>query len=313
MTEAAKSALEAAVQRVAKLPCWKGPVEPRPLEGGITNLNFVVADGDTKYFVRSGSDIPVHGIMRFNELAAAQAAAASGISPAVTYHEPGILVTDFIEGRTLEPADVRHWTNRREIVSLIRKCHYEIPKHFRGPALVFWPFQTIRGYATTLRDGASRCVDMLPDLLEKAEEMEKTVGPVELVFGHNDLLAANFIDDGKRLWLFDWDYAGFNSALFDLANVASNNEFEGQQEEDFLGEYYGAIPDAKLWRRFRAISCASLLRETMWSMVSEIHSQLDFDYVAYTTDYLGRFERAYEGFAAMESAAAEAALPETGA
>lgn len=299
MTKAAKNGLEAALGRVAKLPCWGGPVDPQPLEGGITNLNFVVADGGAKYFVRSGDDIPVHGIMRFNELAAAKAAAAAGISPEVTYHEPGILVTHFIEGKTLEPSNIRHWTNRREIISLIRACHYELPKHFRGPALVFWPFQTIRGYAATLREDESRSVALLPDLLAKAEKMEKTVGPVELVFGHNDLLAANFIDDGKRLWLIDWDYAGFNSALFDIANIASNNAFEGQQEEDFLGEYYSAIPDAALWRRYRAMACASLLRETMWSMVSEIHSLLDFDYAAYTADYLNRFEAAFNAFEAM--------------
>ena len=114
-----------------------------------------------------------------------------------------------------------------------------------------------------------------------------------MVFGHNDLLPANFIDDGKRLWLIDWDYAGFNSPLFDLGNLCSNNEVAPEDEDWLLEAYFERPLDADLRRRYRAMKCASLLRETLWSMVSEIHSTLDFDYAAYTSDYLARFERAF--------------------
>ena len=102
---------------------------------------------------------------------------------------------------------------------------------------------------------------------------------------------ANFLDDGQRLWLIDWDYAGFNSPLFDLANLASNNELAPEQERYVLETYFGAPPTPELQLQYSAMKCASLLRETMWSMVSEIHSKLDFDYKAYTADYLARFER----------------------
>ncbi len=173
-----------------------------------------------------------------------------------------------------------------------------MPKHLRGPALIFWVFHVIRDYAGTLRDGDSRCLPKLPDLLVRAEALEAAVGPIEVVFGHNDLLAANFIDDGKRLWLIDWDYAGYNSPLFDLANVASNNEFQPNRVEALLTAYFGRPPDGDLKRRYAAMACASLLRETMWSMVSEIHSTLDFDFVAYTEENLARFERAFAAFAA---------------
>ena len=114
-----------------------------------------------------------------------------------------------------------------------------------------------------------------------------------MVYGHNDLLPANFIDDGKRLWLIDWDYAGFNSPLFDLGNLCSNNEVAPEDEDWLLEAYFERPLDADLRRRYRAMKCASLLRETLWSMVSEIHSTLDFDYAAYTRDYLARFERAF--------------------
>ena len=284
--------------RAAGLTCWSGPVTPEPLTGGITNVNFVVEDRGRRYFVRIGEDIPVHGVLRFNELAAARAAAAAGLSPPVVHAEPGAIVTDFIEGKTYAPEDVRAAANLPRIVELIRRCHHEMPKHLRGPALIFWVFHVIRDYAGTLRDGDSRCLPKLPGLLARAEALEAAVGPIEVVFGHNDLLAANFIDDGKRLWLIDWDYAGYNSPLFDLANVASNNEFPPDQVEALLAAYFGRPPDGDLKRRYAAMACASLLRETMWSMVSEIHSTLDFDFVAYTEENLARFERAYAAFGA---------------
>lgn len=285
-----------ALERVCRLACWKGDVAPRPLTGGITNHNFVVEDAGERFFVRVGDDIPIHGVMRFNELAASRAAAAAGVSPEVVHHEPGALVMRYVDGETLDEARVREPESLERIVPLIRRCHEEIPKHLRGPALVFWVFQVIRDYAGTLRDGGSRMLGALPRLLEISITLEREVGPVRLVFGHNDLLAANFIDDGKRMWLVDWDYAGFNSPLFDLGGLASNNQLDADQESWVLSEYFGSPADADLMRRLQAMKCASLLRESMWSMVSEIHSSLDFDYVAYTDENLARFESAWSAF-----------------
>jgi thiamine kinase-like enzyme len=284
--------------RAAGLPCWSGPVEPEPLAGGITNLNFVVRDGGARYFVRIGADIPIHGILRANELAAARAAEAAGVSPAVVYAEPGAMVTRFVEGRTWAPEDLRDPANLESVLALIRRCHHDMPKHLRGPVPMFWVFHVVRDYAATLREGGSRCVPLLADLLARAERLEAAVGPIEVVFGHNDLLAANFIEDDARLWLIDWDYAGFNSPLFDLANVASNNEFPPELETRLLERYFGSPVDPGLRRRYGAMACASLLRETMWSMVSEIHSTLEFDYRAYTDENLARFERAFAAFEA---------------
>ena len=288
-----------AAARAAGLACWSGPVEPEPLSGGITNANFAVVDDGRRYFVRIGDDIPVHGILRSNELAASRAAHAAGVSPEVVHVEPGALVLDFIDGRTFGPEDVRRGDNLDRIVPLVRRCHQDVPAHFRGPCLAFWVFQVVRDYANTLRDADSRMVAELPRLTAAAAELEEAVGPVRLVFGHNDLLAANFIDDGRRLWLVDWDYAGLNSPLFDLGGLASNNELSAEQERAVLEAYFEAAADDALMHRYTAMKCASLLRESMWSMVSEIHSDIDFDYVAYTTENLARFDQAYRDFAEM--------------
>jgi len=287
---------DTALARIRILPIWQSEISAEPLGGGLTNVNFVVTDGATKRVVRLGEDIPAHHVLRFNELAASRAAHAAGLSPAVIHAEPGVTVIDYIEARTYGEADVRAKGALERIVPLIRTCHHEVPKHLRGPSLIFWVFHVIRDYAATLAEGPSAHKALLPEFLRVAENLEAAAGPFEIVFGHNDLLPANFLDDGTRLWLIDWDYAGFNTPLFDLGGLASNNGLSEAQEWRLLELYYESPADAALFRRYHAMKCASLLRETMWSMVSEITSTLDQDYAAYTASNLARFRQAHTDF-----------------
>jgi thiamine kinase-like enzyme len=284
------------LDKVHSLPIWRGPITASRLGGGITNVNYLVADQDRQVVVRIGDDIPVHQILRFNELSASRAAYAAGVSPAVLHHQPGALVIDFVRGRTLTAEDIRAPQNFDRVIDLVARAHRSIPQHLRGPVLMFWVFHVLRDYAATLADGASRHLATVPALLEQATELERAVGPVDLVFGHNDLLPANFLDDGTRLWLIDWDYAGFNSPLFDLGGLAANNGLTPDHEAHMLQRYFGTPPDAALWRRYRAMKAASALREAMWSMVQEIHSDLDFDYAAYTADNLDIYRAAFAAY-----------------
>jgi thiamine kinase-like enzyme len=203
----------------------------------------------------------------------------------------------FIDGHALTPPEVRRRPMMERILPLLRRCHREMPHHLRGPVLAFWVFHVLRDYAARLAEEGTRRSADLPRLGRAATRLEAMVGPIELVFGHNDLLAGNLIDDGRRLWLIDWDYAGFNSPLFDLGNLCSNNDVAAVDEAWLLEAYFERPVDDGLRRRYAAMKCASLLRETLWSMVSERHSTLDFDYAAYTDDYLGRFERAFADLA----------------
>jgi thiamine kinase-like enzyme len=117
------------------------------------------------------------------------------------------------------------------------------------------------------------------------------------VFGHNDLLPANFLDDGDKLWLIDFEYAGFNTAMFDLAGTASNAGMSDDQSAELLDVYFGAAPDEAMRRAHLAMQCASLLREAMWSMVSELHlTAPGADYVAYTAENLARLEAALDAY-----------------
>lgn len=288
--------------RVSRLAVWSGPVEPKPLGGGISNRNFVVDDRGRRVVVRVGGDKLVHGVIRANEVAASRAAHAAGVSPAVVHAEAGLMALEFIDGRTFTPDDVRNPANLERLVALVRRAHREIPRFLRGPAAMFWVFHVVRDYAHTLDDARSPHAPRLAALLARAERLEAAVGPIEVVFGHNDLLAANFLDDGQRLWLIDWEYSGFNSPLFDLGGLASNSEMASDLAEAALAQYFDRPVDDALRRSAAAMTAASLLRETLWSMVSEIHSTLAFDYAAYTVENLARFEAAFAGFEAMESA-----------
>lgn len=285
-----------ALTRIRDLPIWHGKPSAEPLGGGRTNLNFVVSDETARYVVRFGDDIPEHQLLRFNELAASRAAHAAGISPAVVYAEDGLSVIEHVEARTYDEPDIRAPGALERIVPLVRRCHREVPRHLRGPALIFWVFHVIRDYAATLEERASTHMALVPEFLNTAERLEAAAGPFDIVFGHNDLMAANFLDDGQRLWLIDWDYAGFNTPLFDLGGLASNNGLVEAQERQLLELYYEKPADDALFRRYHAMKCASLLRETMWSMVSEITSVLDEDYPAYTAENLRRYRLALSDF-----------------
>ncbi len=285
------------LERAARLSCWKGDVAPEPLGGGITNVNFTVEDAGERYVVRIGEDIPVHGVYRVNELASARAAHAAGIAPEIVHAEPGALVMRWVDGRTLEPADVREPAILDRVVDTVRRCHRAVPPHLRGPAPVFRVFQVVRGYARVLRAGGSRMAGRLDELLGRAARLESVAGPGGTVFGHNDLHPANLIDDGDRIWLVDWEYAGFTSPLYDLGGLAANNELDIARERRMMVRYFGAGPGEPLLASYAAMKCASVLRDAMWGMVSELHSDLDYDYVAFTEVNLGRFERAWAALA----------------
>lgn len=281
--------------RIRRLPCWKGSVDVAALSGGLSNENFLVTDATGRHVVRLGRDYPFHHVLRERELMTAQAAAVAGFGPAVEYAEPGAMVTQFLGAKTYGPEDVR--ANAERIATLMRSFHQRMPEHVSGPGFMFWVFHVIRDYARTLSAGKSRMMPVLPLYLALADRLEAVQAPLPIVFGHNDLLPANFLDDGDKLWLIDFEYAGFGTAMFDIAGIASNSGMTDAEADALLGVYLDDAPDAAMRRSFAAMQCASLLREAMWSMVSELHLDAPgVDYVAYTTENLARLDAALESY-----------------
>ncbi|MBM3548959.1 MAG: choline kinase [Alphaproteobacteria bacterium] len=291
--------------RVSLLPCWQGSPRIEPLSGGLSNRNYRVRDSSGHWVVRLGGDVPEHGIVRANDFAVSRAAAAAGVAPAVRHAEGDALVIGFIDGRTLTEADVQSERMRHRIVDLLKRAHRGIGRHLRGPAVMFWAFHAVRDYAAQL-DGTADGRD-LPRLMAIADRLEQAVGPIDLVFGHNDLLPANLIDDGKRLWLIDWEYAGYGSPLFDLGNLASNSRYEDDAWHALLAAYHDRAPDATLLCRADAMRVASLLRESLWALVAKRHRRVAVDFAVYAAEYAGRFESAYRRFVDLHGRSSVAA------
>jgi thiamine kinase-like enzyme len=273
---------DALLDRLARLPCWRGKVSLTPLKGGLTNVSYVADDGAEKFVVRCGGDIPVHHVFRDRERAASQAAYEAGLSPEVVHVEPGITVLRFIDGRTFGETDMA--ANLDRVVPLLKTCHREVGRRLQGPPNMFWVFHVIRDYVRAANADAMYAA--LADTLEQRQV------PLPIVFGHHDLLPGNFMDDGKRLWLIDWEYGAFGTPMFDLANLSSNGEFTAAQDDALLAVYFEGAVSPDLRRAFAAMKAASALREALWAMVSDIHLKTPgIDYQAHAREYLRRFER----------------------
>jgi thiamine kinase-like enzyme len=268
MTSIAPVLPEQLAQRV-----WPGrPVELEPLGGGITNRNFrVVVDGETFVLRIGGADTELLGIDREAEHEASRVAAGLGIAPDVVAFVDGNLVTRFVAGEVgrATPSDVGR---------LLHRLH-DGP-HLRGR---FDAFRVVEAYAATaLARGVSPppgYVDakQLADLVE-TRRARPSPRPC-----HNDLLPANFVHDGERVWLVDWEYAGMGDPYFDLANFAVNAGLDETGERQLLDAYGGGDHEALVLMRF-----VSDLREAMWGVVQQALSELDFDFRAYADEHFER-------------------------
>ena len=255
---------------------WPGrEVTVEVLGGGITNHNFKVGvDGDAFVLRIGGADTELLGIDRDAEHAASVNAARLGLGPEVVDFVDGCLVTRFVEGEVGRAAPP-------EVGPLLRRLH-------DGPAIRgrFDSFRVVEVYAAT---AAVRGVAP-PPAYERAREtaiaIEERRGGAPLRPCHNDLLAANFIHDGERLWIVDWEYAGMGDPFFDLANFAVNNELDEDGERELLAAYGGDDHEPLVLMRFM-----SDFREAMWGVVQQALSELDFDFRAYADEHFERLER----------------------
>ncbi len=160
-----------------------------------------------------------------------------------------------------------------------------------GEVLYFCPFQTVRTYARSAsRIGAERPAE-IDALLEDARRLSHRIGPFRPVLCHNDLLPANLIDDGDRLWLVDWEYAGIGHPLFDLANLSANAALDDDQELDLLRSYRGQV-DPREHAELRIFRAISLLREALWATIQSAASDIAFDYRRYADEQYQAYREA---------------------
>jgi thiamine kinase-like enzyme len=271
------------------------------LSGGITNRNFLVTVDrrPDRYVIRlAGNDTHLLGISREVEHAATVAAAGVGVGPeVVAFIRPeGYLVTRFIEGRPIEIPEMRRPERLRAVGATLRRIH-------DGPAIpgLFVPFRIVEAYRAL---AGARGVALPPEYeraLASARRIELAflTAPLELRPCHNDLLNANFIDDGERIRIVDWEYAGMGDPFFDLGNFAVNHELDGDEEEALLAAYDGQTQPDRL-ARLRLMRIVSDFREAMWGVLQQGISSLDVDFREYAAEHFDRLlrqasEPAFEG------------------
>jgi thiamine kinase-like enzyme len=275
-----------------------GPPEtdPQPLGGGITNRNLRVRYGGRDVVVRlAGKDTALLGIDRDCERQATAAAAASGVGPEVVAYlrEPACLVTSFIAGRTLEPSDVGRPDTIAEVAVALWDVHGGAPIPNR-----FSAWDVIDLYAATAAERGASAPGAFGDLRECARRIQAALDPAHPEHApvpcHNDLLPANFIHDGERVRIVDWEYAGMGNRYFDLANLSVNNGLNVAGDEWLLECYWGEPCTRRRLASVRLMRIMSDFREAMWGVVQSAISDIDFDFAAYAEEH---FERVRAGFA----------------
>ena len=267
-----------------------GPAEsePVPLDGGITNRNYRVRFGGRDCVVRlPGKDTELLGIDREAERAANVAAAAIGVAPEVVAFlaEPACLVTAFIEARPVPPEELR--TRGAEVAEALKAIH-------AGPPLPasFSPFARTRSYEETARERGGTIPAAYPEVRAIADEIEAVLG-YEPVPCHNDLLTANFLDDGERLRILDWEYAGMGDRFFDLANFSNHHDLSIPEMEELIAAYFGESTPGRL-ARVQLMRPMAAFWEGMWGVVQATCSELDFDFLGYADEYLGKVRTALD-------------------
>jgi thiamine kinase-like enzyme len=259
------------------------------LSGGITNRNFLitVSGQPDRYVIRlAGNDTHLLGISREVEHAATVAAAGVGVGPEVTafIRPEGYLVTRFIEGRPVGLDDVREPAVIARVADSLRRIH-------DGPPIpgLFIPLRIVEAYRAL---AAARGVRIPPEYelaasIGRRIELACLSDPVELQPCHNDLLNANFIDDGTRIRIVDWEYAGMGDPYFDLGNFSINHELTPDADDVLLKAYLGSVPPSRR-ARLLLMRVVSDFREAMWGVLQQGISTLDVDFVAYAGEHFDR-------------------------
>jgi thiamine kinase-like enzyme len=266
---------EAALDAVACLRGRERRVEE--LSGGLTNVNLKVTTDEQSVVVRIGQPgSELLAIDREAEARNSEAAAEAGVGAPVIEHvlEPQLLVVGYIEGHTFTDDDLRHGGHLGRVAAACRQLH-------QGPRFVgdFDMFEIQPRYLALARRNGYRLPERYEEFAEQAQQIRRAfaVHPTPTVPCNNDLLAGNFIDDGDKIWLIDYEYAGNNDPCFELGNLWSEADLTAEQLEELMEAYDGELLRHRV-ARARLWGLMSKYGWTLWGSIQSSVSTIDFDF-----------------------------------
>lgn len=282
------------MSELVELACLTGsPVEVVALDGGLTNRIYRATDASGRRVVVRLSDTK-SGLLAIDREAEAEhsrIAAAAGVGPQVIEFRPadGILVVEWIDARTFTDADLHDADALTRLAALARRLH-AAPRFTTD----FDIFAVQQRYLGIVREHGFR---LPPDYLEFADDfarvhrvLRETALPT--VPCHNDLLAANVLDDGTRLWLIDYEYSGNNDPCFELGNTANEVDLDADEIAHFVAAYLGR-PDPRQAARAELFALAARYAWTLWAAIQDATSPVAFDFWSWG---LHKFDRAVGDF-----------------
>ena len=278
---------------VERIPGWAGrEIRASPIEAGLTNQNFRVEVGGTPYFVRlPGASTDLLAVDRANELHNTRAAAEAGVGPSVIHHDPesGALVLEWIDGRTMSNAAFAESGTPARIAEALKRLH--AGPRFRDD---FDMVRLTEYYLSVVDANSIRIPEGYRDELPKVALIEAALAahPLPTVPCHNDLLAENYLDDGSRLWIVDYEYSGNNDPTFELGNTAQELGFDAARQEELCAAYFGEATPALL-ARMRLQMIMSDVGWTLWAAIQAAISSIDYDFWGWAEERWGRASTAF--------------------
>ena len=262
------------------------------LSGGLTNFNYKVTAKGGAYVVRispAGADLL--SIDRINEHHNSVLADRAGVGAPVHDFLPdrGVLVVGFVEGRTLDDAAFKEPGMVQRVARAVRQLHTANP--FLHD---FNMFELQPKYLRICKEKGFRIPANYDEFVPQVQRIRGALQKNDegLVPCNNDLLAANFIDDGEKIWIIDYEYSGNNDACFELGNIWSECHLTLDELELLLGAYYGKNLHNKI-ARAQLLGLMSQYGWTLWGAIQSAQSSIDFDFWEWAME---KYDRARSTF-----------------
>jgi len=286
--------LDDLLDRTASLAARPRTVSELP--GGLTNRNYKVTTPAGSFVARISAGGELLAIDRDCEHRNSLTAAAAGAGPPVIEYRPqdSILVIGYIGGRTLTATDVADQENLPRIAQACRRLHSG--GRFGND---FDMFDIQRRYLKAARENGFKIPAGYDDLAARCEAAEEalTSQKTRTVPCHNDLLAANFIDDGDRIWLIDYELSGNNDPCFELGNIAAESHLDRDALAALVTAYYQRPSRSKTARAWLLGGLVGMYGWALWGAIQHAASPLDYDFWGWAME---RFEGAAAGFTARD-------------